>query len=56
MSRAEDIKSYLAVQSLGKATTDMSRQEEEDTHSSVMSMSMLLFCFRYGLIHSVCCR
>lgn len=43
MSRAEEIKSYLAVQSLGTTTTDLSRQEEEDTQSNVMSMSVLLF-------------
>lgn len=37
MSRAEEIKSYLAVQSLNSTLTDTSKQEEEDTQSSVMT-------------------
>ena len=52
MSRAEEIKSYLAVQSLGTTTTHMSRQEEEDTQSSVMSMSVFFSSFL--LVHCFC--
>ncbi|XP_070210335.1 serine/threonine-protein kinase ULK3-like [Littorina saxatilis] len=37
MSRAEDIKSYLAVQSFNTTTSDTSKQEEDDTQSSVMN-------------------
>ena len=50
MSRAEEIKSYLAVQSLGTTTTHMSKQEEEDTQSSVMSMSVFFLFFSPGTL------